>query len=140
MAYCRFSSDNFKSDVYCYYSASGYLVMVANNRITSPIPEASLHSMFVDGDPQKGTTEATLSAWSAQNKLHNEALDAAVRAPIGLPEDGNSYTFDYPEEAVAYLKELREMGYHVPEQAFLGLQEEVDLLINDADDKKSSEY
>lgn len=28
MAYCRFSSDNFRSDVYCYYSDGVYVVHV----------------------------------------------------------------------------------------------------------------
>lgn len=37
MSFCRFSDDNFKSDVYAYESAEGFELHVAGNRVVAHI-------------------------------------------------------------------------------------------------------
>lgn len=38
MSYCRFSSDNWKSNVYAYESVEGFEVYVASHRIVDELP------------------------------------------------------------------------------------------------------
>jgi hypothetical protein len=47
MSYCRFSTDNFNSDVYVYESEQGYVVHIAENRYVfdrSLLPKVTLRS------------------------------------------------------------------------------------------------
>lgn len=40
MSYCRWSSDNWKCDLYCYEDANGYITHVADNRIVKIVKAA----------------------------------------------------------------------------------------------------
>ena len=111
MSYCRFSSDNWKSDIYCYESVGGgYVTEVAGQRPAGEVPPAS--------DVQT----ATYQEWQESYLAQIEALEDLV--PIGLPEDGQTFTDDTLDELLARLLWLRGLGYHVPEGAFEEIREE----------------
>jgi hypothetical protein len=101
MSYCRFSSDNFKSDVYVYaHIAGGFMTHVAANRIVGGIPPDVAYRDFMAEPPE--------------------------REPIGGPHDGESFATDSIEETIELLRDLQSKGYHVPTHAFERLNNELE--------------
>lgn len=114
MAYCRWSSDNWKSDVYCYENVSGaWTTHVAGRKHRGEIPPL--------GNIGSMSAEEFQEAYRRQN----EALDKAELVPIGLPFDGQSFDDEGPEGMLARLRELKSVGYHIPEYVFGVLEEEI---------------
>lgn len=116
MSYCRFSSDNHRSDVYCYaHVDGGWVVHVAKRRHVgdTPIPEmpGNWHEIGVD---------SLTSAIAAQR----EWLDKARLEPIGLSRDGEDFSVGTPGEAADLLESLRDEGYRVPAYAIEELRRE----------------
>lgn len=96
MSYCRFSTNNFESDVYVYsHILGGITIHVAANRITTKAPEGGLLS----------------DHWK-------EWIENAERKNIGGEHDGACYSCGSIEEAIEKLYELRSKGYRVPTVAF----------------------
>ena len=114
MSYCRFSSDNWKSDVYAYESESGYEIHVAASRHVGDIPKLP--------DISKVDEFEYLEAYMK----HLEAIDNARLVNIGGRYDGMSATFDTPEELHVFMEHLQKEGYHVPSYVFETLKEEFD--------------
>lgn len=113
MSYCRWSSDNWKSDVYAYESRAGYEVYVATNRYTSEIPAVPTIGSVPNGE--------WLSAYQAQMKaVHN-----AESKKIGGEYDGKFFLFDTLEQFYAGLKDIQAKGYHVPPFVFDEIQAEM---------------
>lgn len=110
MSYCRWSSDNWKSDLYVYESDSGFEIHVAANRTIGDAPEVP---DLITGDPGE---------WLIAYKAQMAWLDEAQRIKIDLPYAGESFTEDTAEEAVERLKALQELGYHVPQYAIEELE------------------
>ena len=53
MSYCRFSSEDFSSDVYCYADCSGgFTTHVASNRIIGDIPKSE--HLFIKNKLDRG--------------------------------------------------------------------------------------
>lgn len=116
MSYCRWSSDNFRSDVYVYESSSGWVIHVANRKNVIPcIPSLPWRS-----NPSK----LYIGLWTWSNKLHHLSLRYIPMRKIGLPADGQSFTLSCPRECADQLCVLRAMGYHVPQYAIDALVEE----------------
>lgn len=83
MSYCRWSSENFKSDVYVFGDIrGGWTIMMASFQ-------------------KDGVT------------------------PINLPHDGEEFRLVSRQDCIRTLKELRTIGYHVPQYAIDRLIEEV---------------
>ena len=112
MAYCRFSSENFRCDVYVYSSVYGYTTHVASNRVLGDIPEVP--SPLIDID-------SFLQAHQAQHAF----LETASREPIGLTRDGESFDDPDLESLIERLISLRDEGYNVPSWVFDILAEEL---------------
>lgn len=112
MSFCRFSSDNWHSDVYVYESVRGYEIHVAANRITGNIP--SLPEM----------THENAETWVIAYGKQLEYVRAAERTPIGGPFDGASFTLPGPAECATKLREIVAAGYYVPEYVFEDLEQE----------------
>jgi len=112
MSYCRFSSDNFTSDVYVYESAEGFVTHVAVNRHVSdmPIPES----------------DGSIDRYIEQEKWLREA----GHVPIRLPEDGKTFYDETAGDCAYRLEALAAMGYHVPQYAIDALREEATNLQN----------
>lgn len=115
MSYCRWSSDDFQCDVYCYADTlGGYATHVAANRAipAEPLPPK------VPFDPQH------MDAWLARHEKVMGMIAKAERHPIGLPHDGESFNDPSPDLAADRLMELREAGYRVPQYAIDALRQE----------------
>lgn len=117
MSYCRFSSDNWKSDVYVYESDNGFVIHVAGARYTTEIPN-------VPPMPSGGTYEE----WKEWFNLHNKQMKAVSSAPtktIGGDYDSQTFICETAEETLDKLKDIKEHGYNVPDFAFESLKEEI---------------
>jgi len=106
MSYCRWSSDNWKSDVYVYESAAGIEIYVAGMRYQGDAPEGDYF------DPEH---RAKLTTWLRDTK----------RESIGGRSDAKAYVADH-EEAIEILDRLRQEGYHVPQYAIDAIREEME--------------
>lgn len=109
MSYCRWSSDDFQCDVYCYHDVDGtWVTYVAGNRI-----------QFAEPLPPPGDD----LDFSRMQKVM-DIIERSPRKPIGLPHDGECFTDVTPGQAAATLTMLRGMGYIVPQYAIDALQYE----------------
>lgn len=118
MSYCRWSSDNFKSDVYCYESAQGYVIHVANTRIVDPLPRNPYDVNDFLNDP--------LWVTLLRNKVWQQAFDKAKREDINLPHAGKTIFSNSPAACALKLMELQVLGYYVPQYA-------IDTLVDEAE-------
>lgn len=98
MSYCRWSTDDFKCDLYA-YEGDKYYIHVAANRHTIPYDEMK----ELD--------------WDERYK-HME--------PIGLPCDGETFGFETLQEFKNKFLELRKMGYRFPDRVLGRIQEEIE--------------
>jgi len=113
MSYCRWSSDDWKSDIYCYFDCGGYYAIhVAGRRHVEELPPAD-HLFGVN-----------LDEWFEAHKKQMAILENAHYEDIDLPHAGESFREKTAEECLKRLLELRELGYHVPESAIEGIREE----------------
>lgn len=115
MSYCRWSSDDYQCDVYCYEDVSGgFTTMVANNR---PVLNIELLPVVPCDDAHK-------EAWIARYNAVNAWVDGAERRKIGLPHDGENFHDPDAESAANRLQMLKDMGYNVPQYAIDALRAE----------------
>lgn len=115
MSYCRWSCENFQSDIYCYEDYyGGIMIHVAAKRIAEPLPEM----------PIMNRENVENGSWLAAHNRNMAILGTIERKPIGLPCDGESFHVATHQQAVDKLLELRDMGYQVPEFALKHLREE----------------
>jgi hypothetical protein len=113
MSYCRFSSDNFASDVYAYESVhGGFQIHVAGSRVVGDVPKLPPFS--------KDNAEAYMTAREAQGAF----LDTCVYEDIMLPHAGESFVEPTAATCADRLLLLRALGYHVPQHAIDALREE----------------
>jgi|SRR5581483_2260507 len=103
MAYCRFSSDNFESDLYCYRSEDGWVTHVAGNRIVGKVP------------PLPALKEDNVEEWINAYKAQERFLDTCKMQPIGGPYDNQSFLDKSLDQFYARLLRLRNAGYKVPD-------------------------
>jgi hypothetical protein len=122
MSYCRFSSDNFRSDVYVYYGDDGYTCHIAARKISNidQCPEISI-SLNLEDNQKFIERYQQRQAW-----MENYAL----RVPIKHDLAGTTFTTNTSEEMVEELLFLRQEGFHVPQNAIDALS----LLSEDEDD------
>lgn len=98
MSYCRWSSDNWKCDLYCYESVhGGYYTHVAGNRIVGDVPEIDWRASPDD--------------IAVAYKVQREFMDNCKRRDIGLPHDCETFVDGDLESFKARLLMLREAGY-----------------------------
>lgn len=116
MSYCRWSSDNFRCDLYCYADVGGgYTTHVAGRR-----------RIGLENLPPDPLTIITLppDEWLPVYRAHRAALDALPFEDITLPHSGES--FNDPD--LASFKErllyLRKLGYHFPDYVLETIDEE----------------
>lgn len=119
MSYCRWSSDQFQSDIYCYESDRGYEIHIAARRAVSDQPRPARQCEGVSFDDPRWV-ELSLADWKAISAW----LDAARREEIQLPHAGETFIEDTPGECADHLRHLRELGYYVPQHAIDALDEE----------------
>lgn len=105
MSYCRWSSNNWDCDLYCYADVSGgYTTLVAANRVVGAVPK--LPEITKDmGDGESILRTAKWMTW----------LKTAKHQRIGLPQDGKSFNDATLAEFRDRVVWLKDMGYHVPQ-------------------------
>ena len=116
MSYCRFSTDDFQCDLYCYASVGGgFVTHVAGNRIA-----------FVEELPPDVPfdTEHT-EQWLERHNKVMDIISRSPREPIGLPHDGDTFSDETLQELLARLVMLRGMGYRLPEYVIDNVREEI---------------
>ena len=113
MSYCRWSSEDFSCDLYCYESClGGWTTHVGNQRIVGNVPHVEyLHDV---------------ETYITQNKAQSEFLKTCKHMPIGLPYDGQTLCDDTLEEFRETLIHLKELGYQFPKNVLLCVEEEIE--------------
>lgn len=140
MSYCRWSSSNWRSDVYVYeHCEGGFTTHVAGRkRVIQPIPDIPIHWLPNFGgkfskDERKvvyPTKMRKIAAycifwcWGRWHDVHTWSLDRIPLKDIGLPHDGESFSDDTADECANRLESLRAIGYFVPQFAIDALREE----------------
>ena len=141
MSYCRFSSMNWKSDVYVYADVmGGWTTHVASRkRAIPPIPGIPIHKLprlngkwdkelrkVVYPNRRNRITARILYGFTGfwHRRVHMASLRLIPLRPIGLAHDGESFNDETPGECADRLERLRAMGYQVPEGAIQALREE----------------
>lgn len=140
MSYCRFSSDNWRCEVYVYeHCGGGFVTHVAGNKhVIPPIPEIPLSWM-----PRfKGKLSVTERRVIYPTRWHSAAascffgfcalwyrlsmwsLDVIPRKHIDLPEAGETFSHATAAECADNLERLRGVGFRVPQYAIDALREE----------------
>lgn len=115
MSYCRFSTDDFQSDVYVYPDLyDGITVDVADYRIDYMLPLP----------PQVDPSDT--EAWLARHLKVRNLADRSPRRLIGLSRDGGHYSSLTYREAADLLQSLADEGYRVPDGVIDDLRHEAD--------------
>jgi hypothetical protein len=117
VSYCRWSSEDWKSDVYVYQDVNGWTTHVAGlkSAYTGELPP------YVDLSAD--FTDAEVTAWWNRNQHVRELMNERL-VPIGLAYDGESFSDPTPGACADRLEHLRAVGYHVPEGAIIALRAE----------------
>ena len=105
MSYCRFSDDDWRSDIYAWEGDGGYVTHVAATRILGDVPPL----------PPLQTTPS--KQWMDAHRVQMAFLHVAEREPIDLPSAGKSYVDGDLNAFIARLSALRAEGFHVPQSA-----------------------
>lgn len=117
MSYCRWSSDDFKSDLYVYENVAGcWTIHVASNRHVGDCPK-----IILPDDPED---QAQLDAAMRSYRAQMDFLQAAERVPIGLPHDGQTFHEPTPGACADRIEALVALGYRVPAGVVEALREE----------------
>lgn len=115
MSYCRWSTDSFRCDLYCYEDVGGgYMTHVAARRIDDGAPREDWGLMVSDPDEFMRQHVALLE-WMETHPLR----------PIGLDYDGLTFHDPTPGEFLDRLMMLRRAGYRFPDDVLLTVAEEM---------------
>lgn len=114
MSYCRWSSDGFYCDLYCYEGEDGFVTHIASRRRPTRAPAL----VWDQGVEKLMETRAAQDAF-----LEDEVNNPLV--PIGLPLDGKSFTDGDLESFLERLRSLKEMGYQFPDGVITSVEEEL---------------
>jgi len=107
MSYCRWSSMDHACDLYVYADVSGgYTCHVASNRRVADTPCPPMPPEW-----WKLPVDEGLALYNAQN----EWVEKSKLVPIGLPNDGETFSCLPRDSMVEKLKELKAEGYIMPD-------------------------
>jgi hypothetical protein len=119
VSYCRFSSDDFRSDVYVYAdSGGGWTTNVAGNRLVFDQPLPPEVELPTNSDGER------FAAWAERHRIVRSMIDRAERVYIGLPYDGECFNDPSPGACADRLEMLQRAGYTVPQYAIDALRDE----------------
>lgn len=116
MSYCRWSSDNWRCDLYC-YEGCGYVIHVAGRRRAGEIPD-DRWADFVQG-------KITAEEYVELHRLQMEALERCKLVDIDLPHAGETFYADDLETFRDKLLELRQIGYNFPDYVLEEIAQEM---------------
>lgn len=106
MSFCRWSTDDYLCDLYCYESDEGFETHVANRRrvYKTPLPDKIVYS--------EATSEAFLVRHMTVGE-YEEGKDFEY-VPVGLEHNGESFVDSSMKEFIETLKMLKAAGYRFP--------------------------
>lgn len=114
ISYCKWSDENYRSDVCCYRDNTGAIIVhVSTHRLDSLPPIVP----SIDLTPIDDFIEA-------YNK-HNEFMQTVKRIPIGLEHDGVTFRHQYESQLLQTLGMLKQAGYHIPARLIDYLQQDI---------------
>ena len=125
MSYCRWSSDDFQSDVYVYESDTGFITHVAGLRAVPVEPMPPDVVFPIKGSIPDAEREAAIMAWVERQRIVGEIHGRAPLVPIGLPHDGETFSDPTRRAVIRRLRALRALGYYVPDHAIALLEVEL---------------
>lgn len=116
MSYCRWSSDNWKSDIYTYAHVDGTWIthVAGRRRLNLDKLPPSPYSLLNKGLSRNDFIAAAL--------LYHDTLDNLPFVDIELPHAGETFKDASPRACADTLRMLKGLGYHVPD----GVIEELD--------------
>ena len=132
MSYCRWSTDNFKCDIYAYESVYDcYTIHVAANKIVGELPKCDIQLLIGENKD--------VDKYMEQQEAHSAAMENCTRMPIGLPFDGQSFDCTTLQEFYDKMIELREVGYKFPDYVLESIIEEMnsEQKLNESDKTKN---
>jgi hypothetical protein len=115
MSYCRWSSDDYSSDVYAFEHVNdGFVIHVASSRYVfkEPLP------------PAVPLSDQCFYDWMRRHQKVTEMCRTADNVTIGLPHDGETFITDTAGECADQLERLSVIGYNVPQYAIDALRAE----------------
>lgn len=127
MSYCRWSSDNFKSDLYVYANVSGaWTIHVAGRRYVGPVPDVPDIRGLADGS-------VSVDDYTQACRLRSAWMEEHGTEPIDLPYAGETFDTVGPAECADKCEELAALGYHVPAWVVPDLRQEAAALSPETD-------
>lgn len=121
MSYCRWSTDDYQCDLYCYDDcAGGIITHIAGRRV-----------IYKEPLPPPVPFDQT-EAWVNRANKINEIHENAEFVPIELPHAGESFNDETLQGFLTRLKYLKDLGYKFPESVITCVEEE----IKDAEDSR----
>lgn len=140
MSYCRFSSDNGRSDVYVYeHVHGGFTTHVAGRkRAFPPIPNIPMRwiprlggefdktsrTVVYPSWRHKMAARIVYGIWGRWRRLSMWSVGIIPLRDIGLPHDGETFSDETIAECIERLEALCRLGYHVPKSALAALRQE----------------
>ena len=120
MSYCRWSTDDFRCDLYLYADVrGGFTLHVAANRWDYPIPEK-----WAGNNAPPMSDPAWADWYTRRDAAMKPVRDATPRVPIDLPHAGETFRLESPGEVIERLRELRAIGYRFPDSVIEELEAE----------------
>lgn len=119
MSYCRWSSDNFKCDVYAYESDMGFMIHLASNKIVGEMPPQD-YDLLLKKDKE------SIDLFVANEKIRSAWMKTCERVAIGLRYDGQSFICGSLHEFYDRMINLREIGYRFPDYVLETILDEID--------------
>jgi len=113
MSYCRWSSDNWRCDLYCYEDVNG--------GITTHVACKSV----------------SIDEWTKAHKKQMEFLHTAKSEKIGLSYDGETFNDPDYESFLKRLLHLREVGYNFPDWVIEEVEEDIKRQEGRGEDRRS---
>lgn len=120
MSYARFSTDDFRCDVYVYESDEGFVIHVATNRAN--ITEEQYATL--PPNPAGLVTNEDIQVFIRRNNALSQLVSNAEHIPIEQALAGETFVLETPGEAADQLEELIKEGFRVPKTALSELREE----------------
>lgn len=113
MAYCRWSSMDWRCDIYCYeHVDGGYAIHVAGRRRAN-IDQCPKVNWDLLSNEEGGDLDEWQRQYDVQMKWLEDNREDFV--PIDLPYSGETFYPATVEDCVEKLRELRHLGYIMPD-------------------------
>jgi hypothetical protein len=117
MSYCRFSTNDWRCDLYCYESDRCFVTHTAGNRkVGRWVPS-----------PGYGLLKSKIGRWwwGIQYRLHLWSYALAPRRDLALPHAGETFMDGDLESFRERLVWLRSLGYRFPDYVLTSIDEEI---------------